>query len=133
VAYDEKLAQRIRTILSTRRDVVERKMFGGIAFMIRGHMSCGIVGPTLMVRVDPDDEGRLLRLPHARPMDFTGRPMRGFLYVDPPGLAAASGLRAWVRRAAAWAESQPAKSAGKPPAARSGRAGKTRSGIKRPG
>ena len=132
VACDEKLAERIRMVLSARRDVVERKMFGGIAFMIRGHMSCGIVGPTLMVRVDHDDEGRLLRLPHARPMDFTGRPMRGFLYVDPPGVSTAAGLRAWIRRATAWAESQPAKSAGKPPAARSGGQGKTPSGIKRP-
>jgi TfoX/Sxy family transcriptional regulator of competence genes len=132
MAYDEVLAERIRMALSSRRDVVERKMFGGIAFMIRGHMSCGIVGPALMLRVDPDDEGRLLRLPHVRPMDFTGRPMRGFLYVDPPGVSTPAGLRAWIRRATAWAENQPVKSAGKRPAARSGGSRKTRSGITRP-
>jgi TfoX/Sxy family transcriptional regulator of competence genes len=129
VAYDEKLAQRIRTILSSRRDVVERKMFGGIAFMIRGHMSCGIVGPTLMVRIDPDEEDRLLRLAHVRPMDFTGRPMRGFLYVDPPGIATAAALRTWTRRAAAWAESQPPKPAAKRPAAGPGGSAKSRSRI----
>ena len=109
MAYDERLAERIRTVLSPRSDVDERKMFGGIAFMIRGHMSCGIVGATLMVRVDPDDEARLLRTPHARPMDFTGRPMRGFLFVDPPGIRTAAALGTWIRRAAAWAESQPPK------------------------
>ena len=109
MAYDQRLAERIRTILSKRSDVDEQKMFGGIAFMIRGHMSCGIVGSSLMVRVDRDDEARLLRTPHARPMDFTGRPMRGFLFVDRPGISTAAALGTWIRRAAAWAESQPPK------------------------
>jgi hypothetical protein len=117
VAYDERLAERIRTVLSTRRDVDERRMFGGIAFMIRGHMGCGIVGSTLMVRVDPDEADGLLQKPHARPMDFTGRPMRGFLFVDPPGITTAAALGAWIRRATAWAESQPPKLPGKQPTA----------------
>ena len=121
VAYDEALAERIRALLRNRRDVAERQMFGGVAFMMRGRMGCGIVGSTLMVRVDPTDADRLLRAPHARPMDFTGRPMRGFLFVDPPGVATAAGLRAWIRRAAAWADAQPPKPPGKRQAADSGR------------
>jgi TfoX/Sxy family transcriptional regulator of competence genes len=118
MAYDEKLAERIRTILANRPDVEERRMFGGIAFMVRGHMSVGLIGPTLMVRHEPADEEALLREPHARPMDFTGRPMRGFLYVDPPGTRTAAALRVWIQRATAWAEAQPPKAPGKRPAAR---------------
>jgi TfoX/Sxy family transcriptional regulator of competence genes len=112
MAYDEALAERIRALLRNRRDVAERRMFGGVAFMIRGRMGCGIIGSTLMVRVDPDDADRLITTAHARPMDFTGRPMRGFLFVDPPGLATAAELRTWVRRAAAWADAQPPKAPG---------------------
>jgi hypothetical protein len=119
--YDEALAERIRTLLRARRDVVEKRMFGGVAFMIRGRMGCGIVGSTLMVRVDPADADRWLRAPHARAMDFTGRPMRGFLFVGPPGVATAAGLRTWVRRAAAWADAQPPKSPGTRKPAESGR------------
>jgi TfoX/Sxy family transcriptional regulator of competence genes len=115
MAYDEKLAERIRTILANRPDVEERRMFGGVAFMVRGHMSAGVVGPTLMVRHGPQDADALLRKPHARPMDFTGRPMRGFLYVDPPGTKTAAALGTWIRRATAWAESQPPKALGKRP------------------
>lgn len=114
MAYDEALAERIRALLRTRHDVDERRMFGGVAFMIRGHMSCGIVGSTLMVRVDPGDAQRLLRTTHARPMDFTGRPMRGFVFVDSPGVAAPAGLRAWIRRATEWADAQPLKLAPPP-------------------
>ncbi len=76
--YDEGLAERIRGILDNRRDVSERRMFGGIAFMIRGHMSVGIVKDDLMVRVGPETYDNLVRQPHSRPMDFTGRPMKGF-------------------------------------------------------
>jgi TfoX/Sxy family transcriptional regulator of competence genes len=112
MAYDEKLAARIRTALDTRADVVEQYMFGGIAFMVRGHMGCGVVGSTLMVRIDPEQAERLLKEPHARPMDFTGRPMRGFLFVDPPGIATSASLRKWLRRATDWAESQPPKTKG---------------------
>jgi len=121
MACDETLAGRIRALLRNRRDVAERRMFGGVAFMIRGRMACGIVGSTLMVRVDPADADRWLRAPHARPMDFTGRPMRGFLFVDPPGVATAAGLRAWIRRATEWADAQPPKPPGARKPAGSGR------------
>ena len=109
MAYDEKLAERVRAALAKRDDVVEKRMFGGIAFMVRGHMSCGVVASTLMVRLAPADADRLMNAPHVRPMDFTGRPMRGFLYVDPPGTKTAATLRQWVERATAYAEAQPVK------------------------
>jgi TfoX/Sxy family transcriptional regulator of competence genes len=110
MAYDEKLAARIRSALRSRRGVVEKHMFGGVAFMVRGHMSCGVVGPNLMVRVDPAEAEGLLREPYVRPMDFTGRPMRGFLFVDSPGVATAASLRRWLGKAIAHAETKPAKS-----------------------
>jgi TfoX/Sxy family transcriptional regulator of competence genes len=109
MAYDEFLADRIRSALRERSDVVEKRMFGGVAFMVHGHMSCGVVGTSLMVRLEPDEADRLLRTPDVRVMDFSGRPMRGFLYVDPPGVATGAQLRIWVERAAAFAESRPAK------------------------
>ena len=108
MAYDEALAERVRAALAGRDKVVEKKMFGGVAFMIRGHMSCGVVNQTLMVRIDPAREAALLEEPGARPMDFTGRPMRGFLHVEGIGLAGAA-LRRWVKRAADFAESRPPK------------------------
>ena len=109
MAFDETLARRIRARLGGRKDVVEKRMFGGVAFMVRGHMSCGVVGPSLMVRVDPDQEAKFLHEPGARPMEFTGRPMRGFLFVDREGIASAAALRKWVGRATAYAEAKPKK------------------------
>ena len=109
MAYDEKLAERLRSALSGRPNVVEKKMFGGIAFMVHGHMACGTVGSTLMVRLAPEAADGFLNQPHVRPMDFTGRPMRGFLYVDPPGVKTRAALQKWVDRAAAYAEAQPEK------------------------
>lgn len=107
--HDEQLAARVRTVLADRRDVEEKHMFGGVGFMVRGHMACGIVGSSLMVRLDPDEADVLLKEPGARPMDFTGRPMRGFLFVDPPAIARLPSLRKWVARAIAHAAARPAK------------------------
>jgi hypothetical protein len=73
-------------------------MFGGLAFLVNGHMCCGIVGKDLMVRTGPDDYKTAVTRPHARPMDFTGRPMRGFVYVDAPGCRSPRDLNAWVQR-----------------------------------
>lgn len=106
---DETLAIRVRRALAGRRDVEEKRMFGGLAFMVRGHMAVGLVKSTLMVRVDPDEQDTLLAEPHARPMDFTGRPMNGFLYVDQPGITSTPGLRKWIARGVAFAESRPVK------------------------
>jgi TfoX/Sxy family transcriptional regulator of competence genes len=109
VAYDEELADRIRRVLAARRDVTERAMFGGLAFMARGHMACGLVGDTLMVRVGPDGDEALLEEPHVRPMDFTGRPLTGFLYVDGPGIETPAALRRWVERATRFVDGLPEK------------------------
>ena len=98
MAYDEKLAERTRAVLDSRDDVVEKKMFGGLAFLVRGHMCVGIVDRELMVRVGPDAYESALATPHARPMDFTGRPLRGMVYVGTAGLRTDAGLRAWVER-----------------------------------
>lgn len=84
-------------------------MFGGIAFMVGGHMCVGIVGDTLMVRLAADEAAALLSRPHVRPMDFTGRPMKGFLYVDAPGLKTARQLATWIERAIAFGATLPAK------------------------
>ena len=109
MAYDEGLAQRIRETLSDRSDVAERKMFGGLCFMVRGHMSCGIVKDELMVRVGKDAYEDSLTLPHAREMDFTGRAMKGMVYVAQDGLEADADLAAWVGRGTTNAESLPPK------------------------
>jgi TfoX/Sxy family transcriptional regulator of competence genes len=100
VTYDGDLAARVRTLLADRTDVSERQMFGGLTFMIAGHMCCGVNGDELIVRLDPGDEDKALARPHARPMDFTGRPMRGFVTVRPEGLNGAQ-LNQWVREAVA--------------------------------
>jgi TfoX/Sxy family transcriptional regulator of competence genes len=96
VAYDEKLATRIRAIVGRRSGVSEKQMFGGLAFLVGGNMFCGVVGSELMVRVGPDAYEATLARPHARQMDFTGRTMKGLVYVSPEGIASADGLRAWV-------------------------------------
>lgn len=111
MAFDEKLADRVRAVLAKRRGIAERRMFGGIAFLVRGHMACGVTGRDLMVRVGPDAYDDALARPHARPMDFTGRPMRGLVYVAPAGVRSAPALRAWVDRGVAFTRSLPEKAA----------------------
>jgi TfoX/Sxy family transcriptional regulator of competence genes len=105
----EELAERVRRALGPRPDVVERRMFGGIAFMIRGHMSVGVARGELMVRTGPERFEAALARPHARPMDFTGRPMRGFVFVGRDGIRSDAALAAWIERGVEFAESQPAK------------------------
>jgi hypothetical protein len=109
MAYDEGLAERIRTVLADEQGVVEKKMFGGLAFMIRGRMSVGVVKDALMVRVGAAEHGTLEHRPHARPMDFTGRPLKGFLFVDSPGLESDEDLERWIARGVDYAASIPAK------------------------
>jgi hypothetical protein len=96
VAFDEQLAERVRKLLSGERSLEEKRMFGGLAFMINGHMCCGIVNRDLVLRVGRDEYKELLSRPHARQMDFTGRSMGGFLYVSPAGVRSARELRAWI-------------------------------------
>ena len=109
MAYSEQIAQRIRAALGGRPDLREQKMFGGIAFMLAGNMCVGVLGETLMARVGPEQYGEALVQPYARPMDFTGRPMRGFVYVEAEGFADEADLQAWVQRCIRFAESLPPK------------------------
>jgi hypothetical protein len=94
--YDERVAERIRQAFGDQRGITERKMFGGLAFLSRGRMCCGIVGRDLMVRAPMHVFDGLLRRRHIRPMDFTGKPLRGFLFVSPSGFRTASALKTWL-------------------------------------
>lgn len=107
MAFDEYLADRVRDVLAPRAELTERKMFGGIAFMVAGNMAVGVLGDDLMVRLDPADAERALAEPHVRPMDFTGKPMKGMVFVDSDGTAAAADLAAWVDAGADHAVSLP--------------------------
>jgi len=108
MAYDEALAERIRDVLTDRGDRVrEQKMFGGLAFMVDGHMTVGVVNDDLMARVGADGEDDALAQPHARTMDFTGRPMAGFIQVAAAGVADDDDVRAWVDRSLAFTTTLP--------------------------
>jgi TfoX/Sxy family transcriptional regulator of competence genes len=109
MVFDEAVAKRVRSALGKTPEVVEKKMFGGIAFMVRGNMCCGVIDDRLMVRVGPDGYEAALSRPHARPMDFTGRPMKGLVFVEPPGFASVGDLKGWIGRAMEFALSLPAK------------------------
>jgi len=109
VAYDEGVAQRVREALAEVPGVEEKRMFGGLAFMVGGHMACGVVGSELMVRVGPGAYDQALSRAHARPMDFTGRPLRGMVYVGARGLEADRDLTAWVELGVSFAASLPPK------------------------
>ena len=109
MAYDEGLAQRLREQFQDRMDVVEKKMFGGLCFMVSSHMCCGIVGDTLMVRVGPDAYEKCLQKEHAREMDFTGKSMKGFVYVAPEGVESDKDLAHWVGISTKFVESLPPK------------------------
>src|SRR5262245_43063087 len=108
MAFDEALAARVRKLLSVRGDVVEKKMFGGLAFMVRGHMACGIVREGLMVKGGAEGHAAALQRPYARPMDFTGRTSKGMVFVGPDGTRGAA-LKRWIVLATTHAESLPAK------------------------
>ena len=109
MAYDEALATRVRGALARQEEVVERKMFGGLALMVNGHMCCGVVGDDLMVRVGPEAYDEALTQEHAREMDFTGRPLRGMVYVGREGIAGDEDLRRWVQRGLRFVLAQPPK------------------------
>ncbi len=96
MAYDERLAQRIRAAFQGKPQITERKMFGGIAFLSKGHMFVGVTGSSLMARVGRELYAESLRRQHVRPMDFTGKPMRGYVFVAPEGTKSAAQLRFWL-------------------------------------
>lgn len=109
MAFDEGLAERIREVTADAPRLSERKMFGGLCFLYEGHMCFGVIGTELMVRVGPDAYESSLVLPHAREMDFTGRVMRGIVYVAEPGLQEDEDLRAWIERGLNYAKALPPK------------------------
>ncbi len=109
MAYDETLADRVRAALAPRAEVSERKMFGGIAFMVGGNMAVGVIEDDLMVRLDSADAEQALSEPNVRPMDFTGRPMKKMVFVDPAATESAESLAAWVDVGADFASSLPPK------------------------
>ena len=112
MAYDEKLAARVRVLLAGRPDVIERQMFGGLTFMVGGHMCCGVQGDTLVLRLGPEGAAEALASRRARPMDFTGRALAGFVTVDTEALGG-EGLAEWLREAVAWVDSLPPKQRGR--------------------
>ena len=109
MAYSEQLADRVRAVLAGHNGTTERKMFGGLAFMLSGNMACGVIGDELMVRVGAEQQDSMLAQPHARPMDFTGRPMKSMVYVGADGLESDASLATWVERGVAYATSLPPK------------------------
>jgi TfoX/Sxy family transcriptional regulator of competence genes len=109
MAFDEGLAERIRGVLDARSDVDERKMFGGIAFLVAGNMACGVMRDDLMVRMEPDAAAALESEPGVRRFDMGGRPMKGWLLVAPEASADDGDLERWVRRGEEFAASLPPK------------------------
>jgi len=108
MAYNLKLAERIRSELGVI-PFVEKKMFGGVGFLIHGNMACGVHKDGMIVRVDPEKHAKLLTKPHARPFDLTGRPMKGWLVVDPDGYKTEKQLTIWVKEGVEFALTLPAK------------------------
>jgi TfoX/Sxy family transcriptional regulator of competence genes len=96
MAYNEKLEERISKLLKSKNGIVKKKMFGGVAFMLKDKMFCGIVKNDLMLRVMLDKFESLLKKPNAREMDFAGRPMKGFLYISPEGFKTDKQLLRWI-------------------------------------
>ena len=110
MAYDETLADRVRDALAPRAGLSERKMFGGIAWMLDGNMACGIIGgDALLARLGPDGAAAALDEPHTRPAVMGERTMKGYLIVDAEGVDSEESLQAWVDRCVAFAESLPPK------------------------
>jgi TfoX/Sxy family transcriptional regulator of competence genes len=106
MAYDEGLATRVRELLDEQPGVAEKQMFGGLAFLVHGNMACGVRGEDLIVRVAADSAEAALAEAGVRPFDLTGRPMTGWLLVDPDGHAEDEDLRRWVDRGLAHASSR---------------------------
>jgi TfoX/Sxy family transcriptional regulator of competence genes len=109
MAYDEALAVRVRALLSRRRGISERPMFGGLAFLLNGHMACGVQGSLLVLRLGPEGAAAALQRPHTRPMDFTGKPLAGMVYVEPDGWRREAELRNWLGKAVRFARGLPPK------------------------
>jgi TfoX/Sxy family transcriptional regulator of competence genes len=108
MAYDLKLAERIRSQLDGI-PVVEKKMFGGIGFLLNGNMACGVNKDNLIIRIDPEKQVTLLKKPHAKPFDLTGKPMKGWLLIEKDGVKTGKQLSAWVKEGVEFASTLPSK------------------------
>ena len=111
MSYDQAAAERVRRMLSSRDDVVEKKMVGGLSFLVNGNMCVGITGPALMVRIGAEGRDQALSEPHVRPMQFAGRTMAAFVRVEPAGFAADAELTRWLQRGLEFVASLPPKPA----------------------
>ena len=109
MAYDELLADRIRSVLESESGISEKKMFGGLAFLAGGHMAVGVLGKVLMARVGPERYPEALSRSQVRVMDFTGKPMKGYVFVDPPGIQSDADLSHWVSSCIGFVRTLPAK------------------------
>jgi TfoX/Sxy family transcriptional regulator of competence genes len=103
MAYSPALLERIRAVLADRADVVEKKMFGGVAFMVGGRMACGPHGDRLIVRIGNEAAQKYIGRPHVKPMDFTGKVLKSFATIEPGGIRTNAQLRRWVLMAADFA------------------------------
>jgi hypothetical protein len=109
MAYNQDLADRVIERLLGQPGLEQKAMFGGVSFMVQGNFACGIVKDDLCVRVGKERYAEALAMPEARPMDFTGKPMAGWVFVAPAGFADDESLDDWVGRGLAYALSLPAK------------------------
>jgi TfoX/Sxy family transcriptional regulator of competence genes len=107
--YNAHTARKIREAIAHTPGLSERTMFGGIAFLLEGNMCCGVIEDRLVVRVGPLAYDEALREPHTRPMDFTGRPLKGFVYVDREGYASQTALLQWIDRSLSFVRTLPPK------------------------
>ena len=107
--YDEPLAERIHDLIGGRRGLTDKRMFGGIAFLLHGNMCCGVVRDRLMLRLGPEGAAAALGESHTEPMDFTGKPMKSMIYVLPAGYESDQALASWVEKAFAFAKTLPPK------------------------
>ena len=109
MAYNEALAGRVRSHLAGMPLLVEKKMFGGIGFLLQGNMACGVHGENLIVRVDPAEYEEILSQQHVKPFDMTGKPMKGWIFVTPEGVAREEELEKWIEKGVEFASKLPGK------------------------
>lgn len=109
MAYDEELAERMRTKLKSSRGVTEKKMFGGVGFLFNGNMACGIIKDDLIVRLSEDEFTKALKRKHVRVFDYSGRPLKGWIYVSAEGYTSDKALAGWIEKGIAFAKSLPPK------------------------
>jgi hypothetical protein len=109
MAFDEGLAERVREVFAGKRGITEKKMFGGLCFLLHGNMVLGVSKNELLVRVGPEQHDEVMRMKHVRPMDFTKKPMKGYAFVGPKGFDSDADLAAWVARCVKFVGTLPKK------------------------